>query len=76
MAVPSLPPAQVSSVAVQETVTGLFTVTVKVHEGDMLPEASVAVPVTVVAPDGKFEPDGGIKLMVAPGQLSVGLVTG
>ena len=36
----------------------------------MLPDASVAVQVTVVVPRGKQVPDGGLHTTVAPGQLS------
>ena len=36
----------------------------------MLPDASVAVQVTVVVPSGKQLPDGGLHTTVAPGQLS------
>ena len=46
-----------------------FTVTVKVQSA-WLPDASVAVQVTVVVPFGKVEPDGGLQLTVAPAQLS------
>ena len=38
---------------------------------DVLPDASVAVLVTVVVPSGKVEPDGGLLTTVTPGQLSV-----
>jgi hypothetical protein len=34
-------------------------------------DASCAVHVTVVVPFGKVEPDGGLQLTVAPGQLSL-----
>ncbi len=44
-------------------------VTVNVHVA-VLPEASVAVQVTVVMPVGKQEPDGGLQAKVTPGQLS------
>ncbi len=37
----------------------------------VLPEASVAVQVTVVVPIGMAEPDGGTQATVTPGQLSV-----
>ncbi len=46
------------------------TVTVK-EQVAVLPEASVAVQVTVVVPTGKQSPDGGVQLTVTPGQLSV-----
>src|ERR1700730_1180608 len=36
----------------------------------LLPEASVAVQVTVVAPTGKVDPEGGTKTTVTPGHLS------
>jgi hypothetical protein len=36
----------------------------------VLPEASVAVQVTVVVPTGKVEPEGGTQATVTPGQLS------
>lgn len=39
----------------------------------VLPEASVAVHVTVVVPTGKVAPDGGTQATVAPGQLSTGV---
>jgi hypothetical protein len=45
-----------------------FTLNVQVA---ILPEASVAVQVTVVVPTGKVEPDGGLQTAVTPGQLSV-----
>jgi hypothetical protein len=38
---------------------------------DVLPLASVAEQVTVVMPFGKVEPDGGVQVAVAPGQLSL-----
>src|SRR5687768_11390575 len=37
----------------------------------VLPDASVAVPVTVVVPTGKTLPDAGVNTTVTPGQLSV-----
>ena len=37
----------------------------------VLPDASVAVQVTVVVPTGSGEPDGGTHTVVTPGQLSV-----
>jgi hypothetical protein len=43
--------------------------TLKLQEA-VLPEASVAVHVTVVVPTGKIEPDGGMHAVVTPGQLS------
>ena len=46
------------------------TVTVK-EQLAVLPEASVAVAVTVVVPFGKVEPDGGFATTVTPGQLSL-----
>ena len=36
----------------------------------VLPEASVAVQVTVVVPTGKTEPEAGVQDVVTPGQLS------
>ena len=45
------------------------TVTVK-EQLAVLPEASVAVPVTVVVPFGKVEPEAGLATTVTPGQLS------
>jgi hypothetical protein len=48
------------------------TITVKLQLA-ILPEASVAVQVTVVVPTAKLEPVGGLQLAVAPGQLSVGV---
>ncbi len=47
-----------------------LTVTVKLQV-DVLPEASVAVQVTVVVPLGKVVPEGGLQVTVAPGQLSL-----
>ena len=46
-----------------------LTVTVKLH-GVVLPLVSLAVQLTVVVPVGKVAPEGGVQLMVAPGQLS------
>jgi hypothetical protein len=47
------------------------TVTVKLH-GDVRPAASVAVQFTVVGgPTTKCEPEGGVQVAVAPGQLSL-----
>ena len=40
----------------------------------VLPEASVAVQVTVVTPSGKQLPEGGLQTTVTPGQLSVAVV--
>ena len=37
----------------------------------VLPEASVAVALTVVVPRGNVEPEGGSLSTVTPGQLSV-----
>jgi hypothetical protein len=45
-------------------------VTVKLHVA-VLPDASVAVQVTVVTPVAKQVPDGGTQATVTPGQLSV-----
>src|SRR5438105_14977316 len=47
-----------------------FTVTVKLHEAELL-DVSVAVQVTVVVPSGNAVPDGGLQLLAAPGQLSL-----
>lgn len=47
----------------------LKTVTVN-EQVAVLPEASVAVQVTVVVPTGKVEPEGGTHTVVTPGQLS------
>jgi hypothetical protein len=47
-------------------------VTVMVNEQvAVFPEASVAVQVTIVVPDGKLLPDGGVQTAVTPGQLSL-----
>jgi len=46
-----------------------LTVTLKLHVA-VLPDASVAVQLTGVVPFGKVEPDGGVQLVVTPGQLS------
>jgi hypothetical protein len=48
----------------------LKTVTVKLQV-EVLPEASVAVQLTVVTPTGKQLPEGGLQMIVVPGQLSV-----
>ena len=52
------------------------TVIVNVHvvSGEF-GEASVAVHVTVVTPTGNVDPDAGVQLAVAPGQLSVAVGT-
>ena len=50
------------------------TVIVKVH-APVFAEASVAVHVTVVTPTGNVDPEAGVQLAVAPGQLSVGVGT-
>ena len=47
----------------------LKTVTVKLQLA-VLPEASVAVQVTVVTPAGNDEPEAGTHAAVTPGQLS------
>lgn len=54
---------------VSSTRQALNTVTVNEHEA-VLPDASVAVQVTVVVPTGKVEPDAGEQTTVTPGQLS------
>ena len=46
-------------------------VTVKVHGADILPEASVALQLTVVVPTAKLLPEAGVQATVAFGQLSV-----
>ena len=51
----------------------LNTVTVKLQVA-VLPEASVAVQVTVVTPTGKQLPEGGVQTTVTPGQLSLAVV--
>ena len=48
----------------------LKAVTVKAQLA-VLPDASVAVHVTVVVPTGKQEPDGGSHTTVTPGRLSL-----
>ena len=48
-------------------------VTVKLQVA-VLPDASVAVHVTVVVPTGKHVPEGGLHTTVTPGQLSVAVV--
>ena len=50
-------------------------VTVNVQEA-VLPDASVAVAVTVVMPTGNTLPDGGTDTTVTPGQLSVAVGAG
>jgi hypothetical protein len=53
---------------------GSVSLTVIVKEQvAVLPDASVAVAVTVVVPGGNVEPDGGLETTVTPGQLSVAL---
>ena len=52
------------------TLVDWLTATVKLQFA-VLPEASVAVQVTVVTPTGKQEPAGGLQTTVTPGQLSV-----
>ena len=47
-----------------------LTVTVKLHE-PVLPDASVAVQVTVVVPTGKLDPEAGAHTTVALPQLSL-----
>src|ERR1041384_2741771 len=51
----------------------LKTDTVKLQVA-VLPDASVAVQVTVVTPTGKQEPEGGLQTTVTPGQLSLAVV--
>ena len=50
------------------------TVTVKLQRA-VWPCASLAVQLTVVVPTGKSEPEAGLQLMVAPGQLSLAVAT-
>ena len=50
-----------------------LTVTLKVAFVT-LPEVSVAVQVTVVVPTGRSEPEAGMQLKVAPGQLSRAMI--
>ena len=50
----------------------MLTVMVKVHIA-MFIDASLAVQVTVVVPTGKQNPEAGVQLAVAPGQLSIGV---
>jgi hypothetical protein len=47
-----------------------ITVTVNPHSA-RIPFASVAVQTTLVTPRGNGEPEGGVQLTVAPGQLSI-----
>ena len=51
----------------------LKTETVKLQVA-VLPEASVAVQVTVVTPMGKQLPEGGLQTTTTPGQLSLAVV--
>ena len=51
----------------------LNTLTVNVQVA-VLPDASVAVQVTVVMPTGKHDPEGGLHKTVTPGQLSLAVV--
>jgi len=51
----------------------LNTLTVKLQVA-VLPEASVAVQVTVVTPTGKQLPEGGLQTTTTPGQLSLAVV--
>src|SRR6185436_6945729 len=52
-----------------------LTCTVKLHTSRLL-DASVAVQPTVVVPIGNVEPEGGIQLMLTPGQLSLAVGAG
>jgi hypothetical protein len=55
----------------QEIVGRVVSLTVMVKpQLARLPEVSVAVQVTVVVPTEKNEPERGVQLTVAPGQLS------
>jgi hypothetical protein len=49
-------------------------VTVKLHGVAGLPAASDPVQLTVVTPFGNVDPEAGVQLKVAPGQLSVMVV--
>src|SRR6185295_15494119 len=66
-----------STVLLQPSVSScnlpLKTETVKLQVA-VLPEASVAVQVTVVTPTGKQLPEGGLQTTVTPGQLSLAVV--
>jgi len=58
----------------QVIVGGCVSLTVMVNvQLEVLPDASIAVQVTVVVPFGKVEPDAGTQLTVVFGQLSVGV---
>ena len=54
-----------------QTTSNVVTVKLQVA---VFPEPSVDVQVTVVAPTGKHEPDGGTHAIVTPGQLSEAVV--
>src|SRR6185295_18502831 len=66
-----------STVLLQPSVSScnlpLKTETVKLQVA-VLPEASVAVQVTVVTPTGKQLPEGGLQTTTTPGQLSLAVV--
>lgn len=71
-AVPA-PEACVTVISAGQAIVGFsvsLTVTVK-EQLAVLPDASVAVLVTVVVPFGKVEPEGGLLTTVTPGQLSL-----
>ena len=66
-----------SSLSVQVITGGSVSATLMVKvQVAVLPEVSVAVQVTTVAPAGKVEPEGGLQLQVTPGQLSVAVQGG
>jgi hypothetical protein len=70
-------PIHVSTKFGGQTIVGgsqSFTVTVNVQL-DVLPEASVAVTVTVEVPTGKAEPEAGLATTLKPAQLSVPVAT-
>ncbi len=49
------------------------TVTLDVHVADELPDVSVALHETVVLPNGKVEPEGGVHVVLLIPQLSVAI---
>ena len=72
-AAPQVPASIVADTAGASATTGAstsVTVTVKV-EDELLPEASVAVQVTVLTPMAKSLPEAGVQTTVTPGQLSL-----
>jgi hypothetical protein len=65
---------EVTTFAGQVMVGFWVSLTVTVNEQlAVLPEASVAVQVTVLVPFANVEPLAGEQLLVVPGQLSVGV---